>query len=204
VGLTGDVFFISWIPPTTFRAGLGAALPAGHRPLHAARRWATGGREWRGLERFAEMCQGLTLRERSHPGLRPLCEPPVRGEPAPAGRLLKAGCRRRSSGTQTETSPRPGPSAWPTRSARCRVSGAFHEVRNSLRWRARRPHAHRSRIAESRSSAKGGRAQCRSRCSKGGWFGRIEDRRGGQDQEDEQGGKLHANADQMTCAMCVG
>jgi hypothetical protein len=48
------------------------------------------------------------------------------------------------------------------------------------------------------------RAQCRSRCSKGGWFGRIEDRLGGQGQQDEQGGKLHANADQMTCAMCVG
>jgi hypothetical protein len=31
------------------------------------------------------------------------------------------------------------------------------------------------------------RAQCRSRCSKGGWFGRIEDRRGGQGQQDEQG-----------------
>jgi hypothetical protein len=35
-------------------------------------RRATGGRDGRRLERFAEMCQGLTLRGRSHPGLGPL------------------------------------------------------------------------------------------------------------------------------------
>ena len=33
---------------------------------------ATGGRHGRRLERLAEVCQGLTLRGRSHPGLRPL------------------------------------------------------------------------------------------------------------------------------------
>ena len=35
-------------------------------------RRATGGRDGRWFERFAEVCQGLTLRGRSHPGLRPL------------------------------------------------------------------------------------------------------------------------------------
>ena len=35
-------------------------------------RRATGGRDGRGLERFAEVCQGLTSRGRSHPGLLPL------------------------------------------------------------------------------------------------------------------------------------
>jgi hypothetical protein len=35
-------------------------------------RRATGGRDGRGLKRLAEVCEGLTLRVRSHPGLRPL------------------------------------------------------------------------------------------------------------------------------------
>jgi hypothetical protein len=35
-------------------------------------RWATGGRDGRWFERFAEMCQGLISRGQSHPGLRPL------------------------------------------------------------------------------------------------------------------------------------
>ena len=35
-------------------------------------RWATGGRDGRRLERFAEMCQWLTSRGRSHPVLLPL------------------------------------------------------------------------------------------------------------------------------------
>ncbi len=34
--------------------------------------WPAGGRDGRRLERFAKMGQGLTLRGRSHPGLRPL------------------------------------------------------------------------------------------------------------------------------------
>ena len=33
---------------------------------------ATSGRHWWRLERFAEVCQYLTSRGRSHPGLRPL------------------------------------------------------------------------------------------------------------------------------------
>ena len=33
---------------------------------------ATGRQDWRRLERFAEVCQGLTSRGRSHPGLLPL------------------------------------------------------------------------------------------------------------------------------------
>ena len=35
-------------------------------------RWATGRRDGRWFERFAEICQGLTSRGRSHPGLRSL------------------------------------------------------------------------------------------------------------------------------------
>lgn len=50
----------------------------------------------------------------------PACEPPVRSEPAPAGRLLCAGCRRRRWGTQVETPPPPGPSAWAGGSSRGR------------------------------------------------------------------------------------
>ena len=47
--------------------------------------WPAGGRHGRRLERFAEMCQGLTVRGRSHPGLRPLAN--VRFE---VSRLLPA------------------------------------------------------------------------------------------------------------------
>jgi len=35
-------------------------------------RRTTGRRDWRRLERFAEVCQDLPSRGRSHPGLRPL------------------------------------------------------------------------------------------------------------------------------------
>ena len=38
-------------------------------------RRAAGGRDGRWFERFAEVCQGLTSRVRSHPGLRPLANP---------------------------------------------------------------------------------------------------------------------------------
>jgi hypothetical protein len=44
--------------------GLHERLPVGRR--------SKGRRDWRRLERFAEMCQGLTLRGRSRRGLRPL------------------------------------------------------------------------------------------------------------------------------------
>jgi len=76
----------------------------------------------------------------------PACEPPVRSEPAPAGRLLCAGCRRRRWGTQVETPPPPGPSAWPRQSETCRASGACDsDLRRSiLPWHDRRPHARRS------------------------------------------------------------
>ena len=39
----------------------------------------------------------------------PACEPPVRSEPAPAGRLLKVGCRHRTPSTPAETPPPPEP-----------------------------------------------------------------------------------------------
>jgi hypothetical protein len=74
----------------------------------------------------------------------PACEPPVRSEPAPAGRLLCAGCRRRRWGTQVETPPPPAPSAWPRQSETCRASGACDERRSILPWHDRRPHARRS------------------------------------------------------------
>ena len=38
---------------------------------------STGRRDGRRLERFAEMCQGLTSRGRSHPGLLPLADIPA-------------------------------------------------------------------------------------------------------------------------------
>jgi len=44
--------------------GLDNVAPVGGR--------ATGRQDWRRFERFAEVCQGLTSRGRSHPGLRPL------------------------------------------------------------------------------------------------------------------------------------
>ena len=44
--------------------GLDNLAPVGGR--------ATGRQDWRRLERFAEVCQGLTSRGRSHPGLLPL------------------------------------------------------------------------------------------------------------------------------------
>ena len=50
-------------------------------------RRATGGRDGRGLKRPAEVCEGLTLRVRSHPGLRPLAN--LRFE---VSRLLPAVC----------------------------------------------------------------------------------------------------------------
>jgi hypothetical protein len=50
-------------------------------------RWATSGRHrWR-LERIAEVCENLTSRGRSHPGLRPLANLSLRGS-----RLLPAVC----------------------------------------------------------------------------------------------------------------
>jgi hypothetical protein len=50
-------------------------------------RRATGRQDWRRLERFAEVCQDLTSRGRSHPGLRPLAN--LRFE---VSRLLPAVC----------------------------------------------------------------------------------------------------------------
>ena len=44
--------------------GLDNLAPVGGR--------ATGRQDWRRRERFAEVCQGLTSRGRSHPGLLPL------------------------------------------------------------------------------------------------------------------------------------
>ena len=44
----------------------------GLHELSPVDRRATGGRAGRWFERFAKMCQGLTLRGRRHPGLRPL------------------------------------------------------------------------------------------------------------------------------------
>ena len=49
--------------------------------------WATSGRDGRRLEWFAEVCENLTSRGRSHPGLRPLAN--LRFE---VSRLLPAVC----------------------------------------------------------------------------------------------------------------
>ena len=54
--------------------------PVGGRPAS--------GRDRRRFERFAEMCQWLTSRGRSHPGLLLLANLSLRSEPAPAGSLL--------------------------------------------------------------------------------------------------------------------
>ena len=80
----------------------------------------------------------------------PACEPPVRSEPAPAGRLLCVGCRHRTPGTQKETPRPPVPSVWPRRSGRCRGSAVCRMSRSRGRWHlrpphVRRPHAHQSR-----------------------------------------------------------
>ena len=63
----------------------------------------------RWFERFAEMCQGLTLRGRSHPGLLPLAN--LRFE---MSRLLPAvfsesDVATTPKGTQQETPPPPAP-----------------------------------------------------------------------------------------------
>jgi hypothetical protein len=78
-----------------------------------------------GYERFAEVCQGLTSRGRSHSGLLPLAN--LRFE---VSRLLPAvSCEpdvaTTPKGTAAKISPAPGPSAWSTQSATCRGSGAF-------------------------------------------------------------------------------
>ncbi len=109
---------------------------------------ATSGRDGRRLEWFAEVCQGLTSRGRSHPGLLPLVNLGFASEPAPAGRLRSAGCRRRRWGAQVETPPRPEPSASPIQSATYRgseVFGSRESRRSSLLWPARRPYARPSR-----------------------------------------------------------
>jgi len=72
-------------------------------------RRATGGRAGRRLERFAEMCEGLISRGRSHPGLLPLAN--LRFE---VSRLLPAvssepDVATTPKGTRAETPPPPGP-----------------------------------------------------------------------------------------------
>jgi hypothetical protein len=71
--------------------------------------WPAGGRHGRRLERFAQVCQGLTSRGRSHPGLLPLANlrfevsrllPAVSSEPDVAAA---------PKGTPEETPPPPGP-----------------------------------------------------------------------------------------------
>ena len=69
-------------------------------------RWATGRRDGRWFERFAEMCQGITSRGRSHPGLLPLAN--LRFE---VSRLLPAV----SSESDVATTPRAPQRSSPTR-----------------------------------------------------------------------------------------
>ena len=82
-------------------SGLHELSPVGWR--------TTGGRDGRRLERFVEVCQGLTSRGRSHPGLLPLANlrfevsrllPAVSSQPDVATTL---------KGTQQETPPPPAP-----------------------------------------------------------------------------------------------
>jgi len=107
-------------------------------------RRATGGRDGRRLGRFAEVCEGLTSRGRSHPGLLPLAN--LRFE---ASRLLPAVFSEPDIATtpralERKLLPHPGHEFRPGFSARCRASGAFDARRSSLPWRGRRPHARRS------------------------------------------------------------
>ena len=129
-------------------------LPGRHGPARAlASRSAGRGRERRAVVRAVRRGvsgDDFTRAKPSWPS--PACEPLTSREPAPAGRLLKGGCRRRRWGTQVETPPRPSPSACPRQSVTCRVSGACDSDsrRSSLPWHAhppyvRRPRAHRSR-----------------------------------------------------------
>jgi len=84
---------------------------------------ATSGRDGRRLEWFAEVCQGLTSRGRSHPGLLPLANlrfevsrllPAVHPQPDVAAAVR---------GTRAETPP-PAESVSPKQSVTCRASVA--------------------------------------------------------------------------------
>ena len=63
------------------------AIVMGLHELAPVGRWATSGRDGRRLEWFAEVCENLTSRGRSHPGLRPLANLSLR-----VSRLLPAVC----------------------------------------------------------------------------------------------------------------
>jgi len=102
-------------------------------------RWATGGRDGRWFERFAEMCQALISRGQSHPGLLPLAN--LRFEVC---RLLPAVCDE----SDVATTPRAlGGNSSPTRAmslafgvARCRGRVVCCVSRSSRRWHLRPPH----------------------------------------------------------------
>ena len=109
-------------------------------------RRATSGRHWRRFERFAEVCQDLTSRGRSHPGLRPLANLSLR-----VSRLLPA-VSSEADVTATRWArkrkflPHPCHQFRPGFCATCHASGAFgsrESRRNGLLWRDRHPHARR-------------------------------------------------------------
>jgi hypothetical protein len=112
--------------------------------LAPVNRRATGWRDGRRFERFAEVCQDLTSRGRSRPGLRPLANlrfevsrllPAVFSEPDVAA---TGGAR------QWKLLAHPRHAFHPRFCARCRASGAFDARRSSLSRNAHRPHARRS------------------------------------------------------------
>ena len=108
--------------------------------------WASSGRDRRRFERFAEMCQWLTSRGRSHPGLLPLANLSLR-----VSRLLPAVSSEADVTATREARnwkflPHPCHQYRPGFCATCHASGAFgsrESRRNGLLWRDRHPHARR-------------------------------------------------------------
>ena len=99
---------------------------------------ATSGRDGRRFERFAEVCQGLTSRGRSHPGLLPLANLSLR-----VSRLLPA-VSSEADVTATRWArkrkllPHPCHQFRQGFCAMCRANGALHECRSSLPRHVRR------------------------------------------------------------------
>ena len=113
-------------------------------------RCAAGEGDGRWFERFAEMCEGLTLRGRSHPGLPPLAN--LRFE---VSRLLPAV----SSASDVATTPRalqrkrlaqPSLEFGSGFCARCRGRAACRMGRSGRRWYLRRHHVRRQHADQPR------------------------------------------------------
>jgi hypothetical protein len=114
-------------------------------------RRATGRRDGRWFERFAEMRQYLTLCGRSHPGLRPLAN--LRFE---VSRLLPAV----SSESDVATTPRARKRKLLAHSGHefglwCREIAICGVSRSSRRWYLRAPHVRRPHAHQSRHHAAG-------------------------------------------------